>query len=62
MDAYEFSAQVTGTGYVAIPLEFIDQIPIKTQKETQARVHNTDEDVDEDYDEHATADADADES
>ena len=27
MDAYEFSAQVTGTGYVAIPPELIDQIP-----------------------------------
>lgn len=27
MDAYEFSTQVTKTGYVAIPTEYIDQIP-----------------------------------
>ena len=27
MDAYEFSTQVTKAGYVAIPAEYIDQIP-----------------------------------
>ena len=27
MDAYEFSTQVTKTGYVVIPTEYIDQIP-----------------------------------
>lgn len=27
MDAYEFSTEVTKTGYVAIPTEYIDQIP-----------------------------------
>ena len=27
MDAYEFSTQVTKTGYVAIPTELIDQLP-----------------------------------
>lgn len=27
MDTYEFSTQVTKTGYVAIPTEYIDQIP-----------------------------------
>lgn len=31
MDAYEFSTQVTKTGYVAIPTELIDQIPQGTE-------------------------------
>lgn len=39
MDAYEFSTQVTGAGYVAIPPEYIDQIPQGTDVRVLILVH-----------------------